>query len=152
MLVDSRMHHSNDRRVWLLVLSFMVAVGGTGFAAGPFSLQWQQGVGFRVATLPVPSSGKTGFSLQPSAQTGVAFTNSLPLQRGMTNLNLYNGSGLALGDYDADGLCDLYLCNLNGTNALYRNLGGWKFLEVTAEAGASCPGQTSTGAVFADID
>ena len=70
----------------------------------------------------------------------------------MANANLLNGSGVALGDYDGDGLCDIYLCDLNGKNALYRNLGGWKFVDVTDSAGVACPGQTSTGAVFADVN
>ena len=70
----------------------------------------------------------------------------------MLNQNLLNGSGVALGDYDGDGLCDIYLCDLGGTNVLYRNLGGWKFQDVTREAGVTCPNQSSTGAVFADIN
>ena len=108
--------------------------------------------GYRVAALPVPASGKTGFSPVPSEVTGIRFTNSLPETRAMTNANLMNGSGVALGDYDGDGLCDIYLCNLTGANALYKNLGNWKFKDVTEEAGAACPGQTSTGAVFADVN
>lgn len=67
-------------------------------------------------------------------------------------MNLMNGSGVALGDYDGDGLCDIYLCDLGGHNKLYKNLGHWKFKDVTAEAGVACPDQTSTGAVFADVN
>src|SRR5207248_3417667 len=63
-----------------------------------------------------------------------------------------NGSGVALGDVDRDGLCDIYLCRLEGANALYRNLGGWKFEDITAGAGVACADQYSTGAVFADVD
>jgi hypothetical protein len=56
--------------------------------------------------------------------------------------------GVAVFDYDADGLPDVYL--LNGSTiaaeqgkekapraALFRNLGGWKFEDVTARAGVS---------------
>ncbi len=117
------------------------------------SLDWRKfNDHVRVATLPVPASGKTGFTLLPSALTGINFTNTLPFEAAITNLNLLNGSGVALGDYDGDGLCDIYLCNLNGTNALYKNLGNWKFKDVTQEAGVACPGQISTGAVFADLN
>lgn len=70
----------------------------------------------------------------------------------MANANLLNGSGVALGDYDGDGFCDIYLCDLGGKNALFRNLGNWKFTNVTDGAGVACPGQTSTGAVFADVN
>jgi enediyne biosynthesis protein E4 len=116
------------------------------------ALDWQTFEAGRMARLPVPTEGRTGFALVPSSQTGIHFTNSLPVERGMTNLNLMNGSGVALGDYDGDGLCDIYLCDLAGNNKLYKNLGGWKFKDVTAEAGVACPKQTSTAAVFADVN
>ena len=70
----------------------------------------------------------------------------------MTNINLMNGSGVALGDYDGDGLCDIYLCNLGGQQALQKP-GNWKFKDVKEQAGVNpCPNQTSTGAVFADVN
>jgi hypothetical protein len=115
-------------------------------------LEWEQISGGRRAKLSVPTSGKTGFTLVPGTATGILFTNSLPIERAMTNLNLLNGSGVALGDYDGDGLCDIYLCDMAGHNKLYKNLGNWKFKDVTDEAGVSCPDQTSTGAVFADVN
>ena len=65
---------------------------------------------------------------------------------------LENGSGVALGDVDGDRKCDIYFCRLEGPNVLYRNLGDWKFEDVTASAGVACDGQWSTGAVFADVD
>src|SRR5439155_11884710 len=34
----------------------------------------------------------------------------------------------------------------------FRNLGDWKFEDITAGAGVACEGQASTGAVFADVD
>ncbi|HVR34956.1 MAG TPA: VCBS repeat-containing protein, partial [Methylomirabilota bacterium] len=115
-------------------------------------LQWKHEPGYRVATVAVPEEGRTGFSSLPPQQTGIHFTNNLSRQTRMENANLMNGSGVALGDYDGDGLCDIYLCNLDGRNRLYRNLGNWKFEDVTASAGVACPDQSSTGAVFADIN
>ena len=35
---------------------------------------------------------------------------------------------------------------------LYRNLGNWKFVDITEAAGVACPDQFSTGAAFADLD
>lgn len=93
-----------------------------------------------------------GFSLVESAQSGLQFANRLSIQRIFANHNLMNGSGVALGDFDGDGWCDVYLCNLEGANALYRNAGGWRFEDVTSAAGVACPNQTSTGAVFADVN
>ena len=138
--------------LYLPLLLLLASSASALWAADDAARQWEKIDGARFARLPVPLSGKTGFSLLPASVTGIYFTNSLPEKRAMTNLNLLNGSGVALGDYDQDGLCDIYFCNLNGTNALYKNLGHWKFRDVTDEAGAACPGQTSTGAVFADIN
>ncbi|MFN0066934.1 MAG: FG-GAP-like repeat-containing protein [Limisphaerales bacterium] len=68
------------------------------------------------------------------------------------NQILLNGSGVAAGDVDGDGWCDLYFCGLDGPNALYRNLGGWRFEEVAAASGVDCPALDSTGALLADLD
>ena len=63
-----------------------------------------------------------------------------------------DGSGVAAGDVDGDGWCDLYFCRVEGGNVLYRNLGNGRFQDITAAAGVACEGQHSTGAVFADVD
>ena len=60
------------------------------------------------------------------------------------------GLGCAVGDYDNDGLDDLYITALDG-NHLFRNLGGGKFADVTAKAGVKGAG-FSTGAVWFDYD
>ena len=116
------------------------------------SFQWNQQQGFRWATLAVPERGHTGFTRLPGSATGILFTNRLAEFRSITNRVLLSGSGVAAGDVDGDGLCDLYFCGLDGDNALYRNLGNWKFEDITAKAGVACPGVDATGAVFADID
>jgi enediyne biosynthesis protein E4 len=113
---------------------------------------WENGSGFRSRPLAVPGQGKTGFTSIPGAVSGVRFTNSLSDLAAAANRILENGSGVALGDVDGDGWCDIYLCRIDGPNVLYRNLGNWKFEDITAKAGVACEGQHSTGAVFADID
>jgi tetratricopeptide (TPR) repeat protein len=48
--------------------------------------------------------------------------------------------GAALGDYDKDGDLDILINGLNDApNRLYRNDGGWRFTEVTREAGVAQP-------------
>jgi hypothetical protein len=130
---------------WLLWALLAVA----GQAA---ELSWHSDIGCRWAELPVPKTGKTGFMRLNGAETGVLFTNVLTDERGIANRNLLSGAGVAAGDVDGDGWCDLYFCGLDNANALYRNLGNWKFEDITASAGVACAGQDSTGAVFADID
>ncbi len=102
--------------------------------------------------LPEFTGAKVGFTRMNPGETGIRFTNQIADIRAITNRNLLSGSGVALGDIDQDGLCDIYFCALDNDNALYRNLGNWKFEDVTAKAGVSCPNQDSTGSVLADID
>jgi enediyne biosynthesis protein E4 len=60
------------------------------------------------------------------------------------------GMAIAVGDYDNDGLPDLYVTGY-GHNVLYHNLGNCKFEDVTAKAGVQAGG-FSTGAAWADYD
>src|SRR5437764_9212310 len=49
------------------------------------------------------------------------------------------GMGVAVADYDNDGLVDIYVTGY-GENALYHNLGGCKFADVTDKAGVAAAG------------
>jgi hypothetical protein len=60
------------------------------------------------------------------------------------------GMGACAGDYDNDGLIDLYLTNV-GPNELYRNLGHGRFSEVP-NAGGADSALWSTSCAFLDID
>jgi hypothetical protein len=60
------------------------------------------------------------------------------------------GMGVAVADYDNDGLEDIYV-TCYGPNYLFHNLGNGKFEEVAARAGVADP-RWSVGAAFADID
>jgi hypothetical protein len=60
------------------------------------------------------------------------------------------GMGVAVADFDNDGLLDLFVTGYGG-NVLYRNLGNCKFEDVTDKAGVR-GGGFSTGAAWADYD
>lgn len=96
--------------------------------------------------------GKIGFERLSPEITGINFTNTLADNRSITNRNLVSGSGVALGDVDGDGLCDVYFCGLDNANKLFRNMGGWRFEDITTSAAVACFNQDSTGATFADVD
>jgi enediyne biosynthesis protein E4 len=60
------------------------------------------------------------------------------------------GMGACAGDYDNDGLIDLYVTNV-GPNTLYRNMGHGRFAEVP-NAGGADSALWSTSCAFLDID
>ena len=60
------------------------------------------------------------------------------------------GMGACAGDFDNDGLIDLYITDV-GPNALYRNTGGGRFTQVP-KAGGAIGGTWSTSCAFVDID
>ena len=60
------------------------------------------------------------------------------------------GMGVAVGDFDNDGLPDIYVTGY-GRNVLYHNLGNCKFEDVTEKAGVQVGG-FSVGAAWADYD
>jgi hypothetical protein len=64
----------------------------------------------------------------------------------------FYGMGVATGDFDNDGLTDLFVTAVGG-NHLFRNFGRGKFREVTGEAGVGGPtNQWSTAAAWIDYD
>jgi hypothetical protein len=65
---------------------------------------------------------------------------------------VFYGQGCAVGDYDNDGLPDIFVSAVHG-NHLYHNLGDGKFAEVTQEAGLTGSGQDwSSSCAFLDVD
>jgi hypothetical protein len=58
--------------------------------------------GVRSTPLKLPGEGKVGFTLLPSEQTHLTFTNTLDPQASAENRVLNNGSGVA-GDFNNDG-------------------------------------------------
>ncbi len=129
--------------LWSLVLNLVWAAWG---------LDWVQGNGFRQAAVQPGTPGKTGFTLLSPEITGVQFTNLVTQQRYVTNQIYLNGCGVAAGDVDGDGRCDLYFCSVDRPNALYRNLGDWRFEDVTVRSGVDMTNMDSSGCSFADID
>ena len=132
-----------------LVLGRAAGLAASLLAAQAGEPEWSPVV---ARPLTVPASARVGFTLMDPARTGLTFTNVLSDARAAENQIRLNGAGMAAGDVDGDGLADLYFCGLENANVLYRNLGNWRFEDVTVRAGVACADQYSTGAVFADVD
>jgi enediyne biosynthesis protein E4 len=176
MMAQAGFSHTTLGVSWRRMQSMVRLLVGLALSAPAFAgpLAWEQGEGYRAAKLTVGAAegGRTPAERRPyqerpertsterrpyltlltPQQTGIYFTNQLSYERSQANQNLLNGSGVAAGDFDGDGFVDLYFCNLEGANALFRNNGDWTFENVTGASGTSCTNQTSRGAVWADID
>lgn len=113
---------------------------------------WHQETGYRWRELALPRRGQDGFRDMAAWRTGIRFTNRVTEAQVLENEHVLNGSGVAIGDVDGDGLADVYLARLEGPNALYLNRGGWRFEEVAERAGVAAADRLSTGAAFADVD
>ena len=61
------------------------------------------------------------------------------------------GLGVAVGDYDNDGLPDIYVSNF-GPKVLYHNNGDGTFTDVTRQAGVADGDKVGAGACFLDMD
>lgn len=114
--------------------------------------EWREEQGYRWAELRPAKEGKVGFTLLSPEQTGIFFTNTLAELEAAANRTLLDGSGLAIGDFDNDGLPDIFFCGLDSRPVLYRNLGQFRFQDVTEQTGLRCPGKNFRGAVFADVN
>ncbi|MEE8135294.1 MAG: FG-GAP-like repeat-containing protein [Gemmatimonadales bacterium] len=121
------------------------------FACSP-TTQWEEGDGYRSRPLNIPKRGHSGFSLLTPRETRITFENNVSEQQALENEHVFNGSGVAAGDVDGDGLVDLYFARLDGPNVLYRNRGGLRFEDATESAGVAAPDRLSTGAMFIDVD
>ncbi len=120
--------------------------------------------------------GTTMFTELDPAQTGVVTENNYADPEMWTSRDKEFalgaiGTGMAIGDYDGDGRPDLFVVSKTEACRLFRNLGNWKFQDVTEAAGLGGePGWTDAikswigwggsdesrtwkqGASFADVD
>lgn len=88
-------------------------------------------------------------------QTGLHFNNWLSPDDSLNMFNylyFFNGSGIGAGDFNNDGLIDLFFASNQGDNKLFLNLGGLSFQDVTAEATVPQDGGWSTGVSIVDIN
>ncbi|GAA5520699.1 CRTAC1 family protein [Aliifodinibius salicampi] len=119
---------------------------------GTTDIQWNEEEGYQWAEVSPGYFGNTGFTEIEPSQTGIDFTNQASVENIKENRNFLNGSGVALADVDGDGLIDIYFAQLEGSNKLYKNLGGWEFEDITEKANVALEDYHSTGVVFADVN
>jgi hypothetical protein len=94
------------------------------------------------------------FERLSAERTGVSFANTITVSdslNALTDVYLYNGAGVAVGDVDNDGLPDIFFSGNMVTSRLYLNKGGMRFDDVTERAGVRT-NRWATGATMVDIN
>ncbi|MGK7370618.1 MAG: FG-GAP repeat domain-containing protein, partial [Candidatus Halalkalibacterium sp. M3_1C_030] len=90
-----------------------------------------------------------------SDETGIDFSNDLSFSQEFNIYryrNFYNGGGVGIGDFNNDGLADLYFTSNMQDNKLYLNEGDLQFTDITAKAGVAGQRAWSTGVSVVDIN
>jgi hypothetical protein len=90
----------------------------------------------------MPHSAKQGmhFSILSSSQTGVDFTNTITENDSLNmfvNEYTYMGAGVGVGDFNNDGLEDVFFAGNQVSSKLYINKGNMQFEDITQKAGVS---------------
>jgi len=101
------------------------------------------------------SKHKTLFEQLSPSHTHIDFNNTIT-ENDSVNIfdfsNIYNGGGVGVGDFNNDGLPDLYFTGNMVSNQLYLNQGNLKFKNVTAESQTSGDSEWCRGVAVVDIN
>ena len=98
---------------------------------------------------------KTVFEIIESTSSGIHFNNIINDNDSLNILdveNIYNGGGVGIGDFNNDGLQDIYFTANTVANKLYLNKGDFKFNDITDTAGVNGAGRWSRGVSVVDIN
>src|SRR4051812_14533771 len=102
-----------------------------------------------------PNPTTPSFVVLDNKITGLNFTNRLTSTDSFNlfkYMYFYNGAGVGAGDFNNDGLIDLFFSSNQGDNCLYLNNRKLHFKDVTAEAGVAANKGWSTGVSIVDIN
>src|SRR5947208_4672746 len=97
----------------------------------------------------------TLFQQISASHSGINFNNTIAENDSINpldNTNIYNGGGVGIGDFNNDGLQDIYFSGNQVSNKLYLNKGDLKFQDITNEAGVDGKGRWSRGTAVVDIN
>ncbi len=143
-------------RRWQYLILGLALVGGTSSRADPAG-----GISEQPFAAVPHVRGATLFTVLPPEETGVRTENHYddPRMRGELYQEFITssiGTGVAIGDYDGDGRPDIFVVSKTESCRLFRNLGGYKFEDVTEKAGVGDKGPAALiwkqGATFVDIN
>jgi len=98
---------------------------------------------------------QTLFEKISSSHSGINFKNIITESdtiNPMNVVNVYNGGGVGIGDFNNDGLQDIYFTGNMVSSKLYLNKGNFKFEDITTEAGVEGMGRWARGVSVVDIN
>ncbi|MCC6286776.1 MAG: VCBS repeat-containing protein [Chitinophagaceae bacterium] len=90
-----------------------------------------------------------------SHHSGITFNNKIVETDSLNPVdvtNIYNGGGVGIGDFNNDGLQDIYFTGNMVSSKLYLNKGNFKFTDITGAAGAGGEGRWCKGVAVVDIN
>jgi ASPIC and UnbV/FG-GAP-like repeat len=90
-----------------------------------------------------------------STHSGINFTNTITENDSINPLNvvnIYNGGGVGIGDFNNDGLEDIFLTGNMVPCKLYLNKGNFQFEDITGKAGIADQGRWARGVSIVDIN
>lgn len=95
------------------------------------------------------------FERVSSSHSGITFNNKIN-ERYETFFDVfayvYNGGGVGIGDFNNDGLPDIYFTGNEVPNRLYLNEGNLKFKDISESAGVQGNGNWNNGVAIADVN
>jgi len=97
----------------------------------------------------------TLFELLKPNQTGIGFQNMLTENQHFNSFSydyFYNGGGVATADFDNDGNLDLFFTGNMSDNKVYKNLGNWKFRDMSDIANIKATNTWCSGVTTVDIN
>lgn len=101
------------------------------------------------------SSRQEKFVKHDPDKTGIRFTNTIQESDSINIFdfaNVYNGGGIGAGDFNNDGLTDLYFTGNMVSNKLYLNKGNFRFEDITVVSKTDGGGAWSRGVTVVDIN
>lgn len=112
--------------------------------------------GLLIAALCVSCHSKRKlFEHVSSAHSGITFNNKIVENDSINPLslvNIYDGGGVAIGDFNNDGLQDIFFTGAMVPSRLYLNKGHFRFEDVTTRAGVEGLGRWARGVSVVDIN
>ncbi|PIB30416.1 hypothetical protein BFP77_04585 [Maribacter sp. 4U21] len=101
------------------------------------------------------STNITSFTQLTSKESGIHFANTLSETDSLNYFKfpyIYMGAGVAIGDFDNDGLSDIFFTGNMVPNKLYHNNGMMQFEDVSSSAGIEGDERWYTGVTLVDIN